>query len=152
MWLFTHVEIKVNPLHWRHNARDVVSNHQPHDCLLNRLFRRRSQKILKLRVSGLCEGNSPVTGEFPAQMASNAETVSIWWRHHAMLVKGFIANYSTCSYLPTRFVLCYVLLCVGPDCCYLLPHFNGLGKDKCKTRRERFKFRELVRPILDVLR
>ena len=27
-------------------------------------------------------GNSPVTGEFPAQMATNAENVSIWWRHH----------------------------------------------------------------------
>ena len=26
---------------WRHNARDAVSNHQPHDCLLNRLFRHR---------------------------------------------------------------------------------------------------------------
>ena len=23
-----------------------------------------------------------VTGEFPAQMVSNAENVSIWWRHH----------------------------------------------------------------------
>ena len=31
-------------LQWRHNERDVVSNHQPHDCLLNRLFRRRSKK------------------------------------------------------------------------------------------------------------
>ena len=30
----------------------------------------------------LCVGNSPGTGEFPAQMASNAENVSIWWRHH----------------------------------------------------------------------
>ena len=29
-----------------------------------------------------CEGNSPVTGEFPSQMASYAEDVSIWWRHH----------------------------------------------------------------------
>ena len=37
----------------------------------------------KLRVTGLCEGNSPVTGEFPAQMASNAENVSIWCRQHA---------------------------------------------------------------------
>ena len=27
------------------------------------------------------EGNSPVTGEFPAQEASNAENASIWWRH-----------------------------------------------------------------------
>ena len=36
----------------------------------------------KLRVTGLCEGNSPVTDEFPAQMASNAENVSIWWCHY----------------------------------------------------------------------
>ena len=27
-------------------------------------------------------GNSPMTSEFPAQKASNAENVSIWWRHH----------------------------------------------------------------------
>ena len=40
------------------------------------------KKTSKLRVAGLCEGNSPLTGEFPAQMASNAENVSIWWRHH----------------------------------------------------------------------
>ena len=69
-------------LHWRHNERGGVSNHQPNDCLLNRLFRRRSKKTSKLRVTGLCAGNSPVTGEFPAQRASNAENVSIWWRHH----------------------------------------------------------------------
>ena len=69
-------------LPWRHNGCDSVSNHQPYDCLLNRLFRRRSKKTSKLRVTGLCAGNSPVTGEFPAQMASNAENVSIWWRHH----------------------------------------------------------------------
>ena len=36
----------------------------------------------KLRVTGLCVGNSPVTGEFPAQKASNVEDFSIWWRHH----------------------------------------------------------------------
>ena len=46
-------------LQWRHNIRDSVSNHQPHDCLLNRLFRRRSKKTSKLRASGLCAGNSP---------------------------------------------------------------------------------------------
>ena len=67
------------------HGRDSVSNHQPHDCLLNRLFRRRSKKTSKLRVTGLCAGNSPRTGEFPAQMASNAENVSIWWRHHDLL-------------------------------------------------------------------
>ena len=52
--------------------------------LLNRLFRRRSKKISKLRVTGLCVGNSLETGEFPAQMASNGKNVSIWWRHHDM--------------------------------------------------------------------
>ena len=66
---------------WRHNYRDGVSNHQPHDCLLNRLFRCRWKKTSKLRITGLCAGNSPVTGEFPTQRASNAENVSIWWRH-----------------------------------------------------------------------
>ena len=69
---------------WRINGRDSVSNHQPHDCLLNRLFRRRSKNTSKLFVTGLCAGNSPGTGEFPAQMASNAENVSIWWRHHGI--------------------------------------------------------------------
>ena len=69
-------------LRWRHNDHAGVSNHQPHGCLLNRLFRRKSKKTSKLRVTGLCAGNSPGTGEFPAQMASYAENVSIWWRHH----------------------------------------------------------------------
>ena len=71
-----------NSLLWRHNRRDGVSNHQLNDCLLNRSFGRRSKKTSKIRVTGLCAGKSPVTGEFPAQMASNAENVSIWWRHH----------------------------------------------------------------------
>ena len=47
----------------------------------------RSRKTSKLHVTGLCEGNSPVTGEFPAQRASNAENVSIWWRHHESVVR-----------------------------------------------------------------
>ena len=74
---------------WRHNERDCVCNHQPQDCLLNYLCRRRSQKTSKLRITVLCVGNSPVTGEFPTQRASNAENVFIWWRHHV-----------TCSILP----------------------------------------------------
>ena len=64
---------------WRHNGRDSVSNHQPHDCLLNGLFRRRSKKTSKLRVTGLWV---PGTGGFPAQTVSNSENVSIWWRYH----------------------------------------------------------------------
>ena len=37
-------------------GRDGVSNHQPHDCLLSCLFRRRSKKTSKLRVAGLWLG------------------------------------------------------------------------------------------------
>ena len=55
-------------LQWRHNERDGVSNHQPHDCLLKRLFRRRSKKISKVRVTGLCEGNSPHIGPVTRKM------------------------------------------------------------------------------------
>ena len=80
-----------------YDARAGVSNHQPHECLLNRLFRRRSKKTLKLRPTDLCAGNSPVTGEFPAQMASNAENISIWWRHHSHT--GGIARWSICYYI-----------------------------------------------------
>ena len=60
-------------LQWRHDELDGVSSRQPRDCLLNRLFRHRSKKTSKLRVTSLCEGNSPVTGGFLAQRASNAE-------------------------------------------------------------------------------
>ena len=67
------------------------------DCLLNRLFRRRSRKTSKLHVTGLCAGNSPVTGEFPAQRASNAENVSIWWRHHDINVLSGKENPFVCG-------------------------------------------------------
>ena len=78
-------------LPWRHNERDGVSNHQPHDCLLNRLFRRKSKKTSKLRVTGLC-----------AQRPSKAENVSIWWRHHGMMdyVGAEIATAVTCTPYP----------------------------------------------------
>ena len=71
-------------LHWRHKERDGVSNHQPHDCSLNPLFRRRSKKTSNLRVTGLCGAHSPVTGEIPAQWASYEENVSIPWRYHGI--------------------------------------------------------------------
>ena len=104
------------PLRWRHNGCDSVSNRQPHHCLLNRLFRRRSKKTSKLRVTGLCVVNSPGTGEFSAQMASNAEKVSIWWRHHANMMKWHCGTYDRLfsrdhiNYLrPTRHFFEYLL-------------------------------------------
>ena len=67
-------------LQWRHNEHDGVSNHQPHDCLLNRLFKAQIKRDQK-----------PMTGKFPAQWASNTENASIWKRHHDILCvdKGF---------------------------------------------------------------
>ena len=68
-------------LRWRRYECDGVSNHQPHDCLLKPFIRRRTKKTSKLRVTALCAGNPPVTGEFPAQRTSNADNVSIWCHH-----------------------------------------------------------------------
>ena len=68
---------------WRDNECDGVSNHWRLHCLLNRLLARWSKKTSKLRVTGLCEGNPPVTSGFPSQRTSNAEIVSIWLCHHA---------------------------------------------------------------------
>ena len=69
-------------LQWRQNGRDGVSNHQPIDCSLNSLFKAQIKKNINASCTGLCEGNSPLTDEFPVQGASNPENVSIWWRHH----------------------------------------------------------------------
>ena len=60
----SHVKRHESALQWRHNERDGVSNHQTHDCLLNRLFRHRSKKKVKAPRHWLCGGN------FPTQRAS----------------------------------------------------------------------------------
>ena len=113
-------------LQWRHNGRDGVSNHQPYDCLLDRLFRRISKKTPKIRVTGLCAGNSPVTGECPAQMASNAEmfpfddvimffTIDATWGsfywHGLTLFPAWIINH-----MPSK---------VWNEITHLFPNFNG---------------------------
>ena len=100
---FNQTFIRVSLL-WGHNERDRVSNHQRLYCLLNRLFRRRSKITSKLRVTGLCAWNSPVTGELPAQMASNAENVSIWWRHHD--ASNFSPSF--CSWLSKAQLKCHM--------------------------------------------
>ena len=67
----------ISSLQWRHNGRDGVSDHRRLDCLLNHLFRRRSNKIWQPRLTGLCNRNPPVTSGFLSQRARNAENVSI---------------------------------------------------------------------------
>ena len=79
-----------------------VSNHQHLDCLPNRLFRRTSEKTSKLRVTGLCEGNPPVTSGFPSQRASNAENVSIWWPHREWVYVVDIPVFFNAASLATK--------------------------------------------------
>ena len=80
-WLFHSLWLSfTTPLRWRHNGRDSVSNHQPHGCLLNRLLRRRSKKTSKLRVTGLCAGNSPGTAEmFPFDDVIMKPRMTLYW-------------------------------------------------------------------------
>ena len=92
-----HSSIISMQLRWRHNTYDGVSNHQSHDCLRNRLIRSRSKKTWRLRVTGLCVGNSSVTGEFLAQKASHAKNVSIWWRHHNPFLLAAFRDLCRCS-------------------------------------------------------
>ena len=82
LWSQWFTDTYMCPSWWRHNGHDGISNHQPHHCLLNCLIRCRSKKTPRPHVTGFCVGHSPWIGEFPTQMASNAENVSIWWRHH----------------------------------------------------------------------
>ena len=110
MWFFmnnTHI-----PLQRRHNDCVGVSNHRRLYCLFNRLFRRRSKKTSKLRVTGLCDGNLPVTGGFIPQRVSNTENVSIWWRHHAnsnrygvTLIEQLFFAIKSRSFIPVLFFL-----------------------------------------------
>ena len=91
-------------LQWRHTGRDAASNDRRLHCLLSRLFRRRSKKTSKYRVSGLCDWNSPVTSEVPSQRASNAENGSIGWRHHEIwhrfLVTPLLIGLHCLTHLP----------------------------------------------------
>ena len=102
-----------NSLRWRHNEWDGVSNHQPHDCLLNRLSGCRSKKTSKPRVTGLCAGNSPGTGEFPAQMASNADTVSIWWRYAELENTTPVDHYGTYKD-KFHYIISGIIVCIRP--------------------------------------
>ena len=71
-------------LQWRHNECDGVSNHWPHDCLLNRLFK------LQIKENTKAPCHWPLCGEFT--------DVYIWWRHHAIpeLVEFCGFHDSTC--------------------------------------------------------
>ena len=76
---------------WRHNGCDSVSK-SPASRLFTQPF---IQTQIKENIKAPCHwplcGEFTGTGEFPAQMASNAENVSIWWRYHAVCL--WMRNY-----------------------------------------------------------
>ena len=110
---------KRGPLRWRHNGCDSVWNHQPHDCLLNCLFRRRSKKHQSSASLAFVWGihrwpvNSPqkwpVTRKmFPfddvimprdllqyKQLVKKSiwywNTAKLWWRHHMETLFALLA-------------------------------------------------------------
>ena len=71
-------------LTWRHNGHDGVSNHQPHDCLLNSFSGADQRKHQSSPSVAFVRGIHRGPANSIAQMASNVENVSIWWRHHGI--------------------------------------------------------------------
>ena len=110
----------IGTLQWRHYERDGVSNHQRIHCLPNHLFGHRSKKASKFRVTVLCEGNSPVTAEFPTQKASNAKNDSIWWRHPVNNLHVHV------NWIPVYYLLC-TLLMIRENKVYKRKHFTVIA-------------------------
>ena len=94
-------------LPWRHNGPAGVSNHQPHDCLLNYLFRHRSKKISKLRVTGLCARNSPVTAP-----SSDKPEELFPYNHKLRLVRNIwvVRTHKYTRYVDMYGCLCYKII------------------------------------------
>ena len=106
--------------------RDSVSNHQPHHCLLNRLYRRWSKKTSKLRVTGLCVGNSPVNSPhkwpgtrkmFPFDDVIMTQQTRTYW-HIICVTCSWYAKYIdrsfpiSCLHVTAvdRYMACHVIL------------------------------------------
>ena len=135
------VSARIIPLQLRHNEPNGVSNHLRLDCLLNQLFRRKSKKTSKLRVTGLCEGNSPVTGEFPAQRTNNAENVSFWWRHHIVLI---FLSLPTISYTTYRRVTTHCIVSLQNIWFSICITYAIISFIKCILRVQQAHVEELV--------
>ena len=86
------------------------------------------KKTSKLRVTGLCAGNSPVIGEFHAQRASNAENVSIWWRHHVHEYQTSYFSFSVEVYASQPAILGFeIYLRPNPRNIVILSKFSSLA-------------------------
>ena len=102
-WVNKPRQSSANSLQWRHNERDGVSGHRRHNCLLNRLFRRRSKKTSKLRVTSLWGGihrwlvSSSHKGPVTRKMFSFDDVIMSWYTHIKQTTKP-------CAYVWARHV------------------------------------------------
>ena len=98
------------------------------DCLLSCLFMGTSKITLKLRATSLSEGNPPVTGGFTSQMASNAENISIWLRHHDSPLFFVLSHWFRhgIADLPGM-----QRACISRDFCHPMPE-SGIGVEQWK--------------------
>ena len=93
-------------LQWRHNECDGVSNHRCLKCLLKRFFRHRSKKTSKFRVTGLCEGISPVTVNSPHKWPVTRKmfpffmTSSCWHLIHVAEIEKSRCHYECYQWFP----------------------------------------------------
>ena len=104
-WLMKHVGR--SPLRWRHDGHDGVSNHQPHHCLLNRLFECTSKKTSKLRVTGLCAGNSPHKWPVTRKMFPFDDVITHWHSHTQVHCVGSFPTAFTKKHGNSKFSSCY---------------------------------------------
>ena len=90
--VFPFHEVTMDILHYSDVEMSAMAYHPRLDCLLNRLFGRRSKKTSGLR-TGLCEGNPSVTGGFPSQRTSNPQNVSF---DDVIMKSKLLQSCSTC--------------------------------------------------------
>ena len=122
--LFTQIimdsHIHDKALRWRHNDHDGVSNHQPHGCLLNRLFRRRSKKT-KLCVTGLCVGNSPG----PVNSPHKGPVTRKMFPFHDVIIHDKPGNFNLDNYRQFLSVESGPHLTLSDVCCKLIWIWNA---------------------------
>ena len=117
-------------LQWRHK-RDGVSNHQPPDCLFNCLFRRRSKKTSKLRVTGFCvmeiyrwPVNSPHKGSVTQEMFPFDDVIMLF--HDIRVGKLDGRRQRWCISKITMIELCWITIVASASLLYTLtPRQNG---------------------------
>ena len=104
--------LMVITLQWCQNECNGVSNRQPYDCLLKRLFGAQIKENIKApRHWPLCV---EFTGDrwIPAQRASDAENVSIWWRRHEWVK----CRKCACIRLVQLLISLYIILIYAYNC------------------------------------